>query len=158
MSAILMMIGGAMGSTAGGIKQVRVASVFKGIYNTLFDRLSSKRIIRSHFLLRYGEEKEYTNDYFNESVSYLLLYLLLLFVGTLLITFMPAGVTFGDAFYEVASAMSGTGLSSGVTYASQHVGVLWVLSVVMFLGRLEIIVVYYAGSRVVRDIFRKETV
>lgn len=158
MSSCLMMIGGALGSTAGGIKQLRVASVVKGIYYSLADRISSKRIIRPHFFWRYGEEKEFSNEHYTESILFFVVYLLVLFVGTIAITIIPSGVSFGDAFFEVASAVTGTGLSVGVTFAAQNPAILWILSIVMFVGRLEIIAVYYAFLRIGRDILRQETV
>lgn len=158
MSSCLMMIGGALGSTAGGIKQLRVASVVKGIYYSLADRISSKRIIRPHFFWRYGEEKEFSNEHYTESILFFVVYLLVLFVGTIAITIIPSGVSFGDAFFEVASAVTGTGLSVGVTFAAQNTAILWILSIVMFVGRLEIIAVYYAFLRIGRDILRQETV
>lgn len=158
MSSCLMMIGGALGSTAGGIKQLRVASVVKGIYYSLSDRISSKRIIRPHFFWRYGEEKEFSNEHYTESILFFVVYLLVFFVGTIAITIIPSGVSFGDAFFEVASAVTGTGLSVGVTFATQNPAILWILSIVMFVGRLEIIAVYYAFLRIGRDILRQETV
>jgi len=158
MSACLMVIGGAMSSTAGGIKQYRLATVIKGVYYSIFDRMSSKRIIHPRYILRFGESKEFTTAQFNESASYLVLYLVLLFAGTLGITLMPGAITFDAAFYEVASAISNTGLSVGVTSATQNAGVIWILAIVMFLGRLEIAAVYYAGLRMIHDIFGKETI
>ena len=158
MSSCLMLVGGALGSTSGGIKQLRVASVLKGVYFSLVERISSKRIIRPHYFSRYGEEKEFTNDHYSESVLFLIMYLLVLFVGTIAITIVPAGIGFSDAFFEVSSALTGTGLSVGVTHASQNPAILWILSVVMFIGRLEIIAVYYAFLRFGRDMARKETI
>jgi trk system potassium uptake protein TrkH len=158
MSSVLMMFGGALGSTAGGIKQLRVASTLKGVYYSLLSRISSKRIIRPRFYHRYGEEKELTDEYYSESVSFVVLYILALFVGTVAITILPLGIGFDDAFFEVASAVTGTGLSVGITHAAQHPAVLWILAVVMFIGRLEIIAVYYSFLRLSRDILRKETV
>ncbi len=158
MSSVLMMFGGALGSTAGGIKQLRVASTLKGVYYSLLSRISSRRIIRPRFYLRYGEEKELTDEYYSESVSFVVLYIAVLFVGTVAIAILPSGIGFDDAFFEVASAVTGTGLSVGITHASQNPAILWILAVVMFIGRLEIIAVYYSFLRLSRDILRKETV
>ncbi|NCA96981.1 MAG: TrkH family potassium uptake protein [Bacteroidia bacterium] len=158
MSSILMLIGGALGSTSGGIKQLRMASVLKGIFYSISDRFSSKRIMRPRFFWRYGEENEFTPDHFSESVLFVILNLFVLFVGTIAITIIPIGIGFDDALYEVASALSNTGLSVGVTYAGQHPGVLWILTIVMFVGRLEIVPVYYAFLRISRDIIKKETI
>lgn len=158
MSSVLMMFGGALGSTSGGIKQLRVASTFKGVYYSLLNRISSKRIIRPRFYMRYGEDKEFSEEHYSESVSFVVLYILILFIGTIAITIVPVGIGFDDAFFEVSSALTNTGLSVGITHAGQHPGILWILSVVMFIGRLEIIAVYYSFLRLSRDIIKKETV
>jgi trk system potassium uptake protein TrkH len=158
MSGVLMMFGGALGSTSGGIKQLRVASVIKGVYYSLVDRISSKRIIRPRYFSRYGEEKEFTLEHYSESVMFVILYVLILFLGTIAVTLVPAGIGFDDAFFEVSSALTNTGLSAGITHAGQNPAILWILSVVMFVGRLEIIAVYYSFLRLGRDIMRKETI
>lgn len=158
MSACLMLVGGALGSTSGGIKQLRVASVLKGVFYSVVDRFSSKRILRPRYFWRYGEENEFTSEHYVESILFVIIYVLVLFVGTIAITIIPVGICFSDAFYEVASALSNTGLSVGVTHAGQHSGILWILSIVMFVGRLEIVAVYYAFLRVSRDVLRKETI
>ena len=64
---------------------------------------------------------------------------------------------FGAALFEFSTALSGTGLSIGIT-SSANLAVLWILNVGMFIGRLEILVVFYAISRMVRDLLRKETI
>lgn len=158
MSICLMFIGGASGSSAGGVKLSRVWIVLKGIYYNLFDLLSSNRVIKPRSYYRYGQEKEYTNETLNESSAYLFLYLLVLIIGTTIITLIPAGISFEDALYEATSALATTGLSVGVTHASQNPGVLWVLIVLMIFGRLEIMAVYNAFLRIGRDIARKETI
>lgn len=158
MSCCLMLVGGAAGSTAGGIKLSRVFIALKEMYYTLFDRVSSKRVLKPRIYYRYGEEKELDNEVFKESTSYFFLYILVLFVGALVITLFPAGVSFKDAIFESSSALATTGLSVGVTHASQHPGILWVLTILMLFGRLEIMTIYYSFLRLSRDILGKETI
>ena len=85
----------------------------------------------------------------------------MLLVGTIAIAILGRGeFSASDALFEFASALSGTGLSAGVTSLrwANSVAINWVLTFGMFVGRLEIIAVYFAVFRLIRDILRKETI
>ncbi len=77
-------------------------------------------------------------------------------LGGLFVSIFNNNLDYGHALFEFANALSCTGLSVGVTTASS-IGAKWTLIVGMFLGRLEILVIFLAAFRFVRDIFRKET-
>ena len=64
---------------------------------------------------------------------------------------------FGSSLFEFSTALSGTGLSNGIS-ATANPAVMWVLNVGMFAGRLEILVIFYAVIRIARDILGKETI
>jgi len=144
-----------MGSTAGGIKFYRLGVAAKSYYWTLKERLSSKRIIYPNYVYRYGELKEVTKNESNEAFGYILLYILIMLVGAFLVS-ICGGEAFGESLFEFSTALSGTGLSNGIT-ARANPAVMWVLNVGMFAGRLEILAVFYAAYRMTRDLFRKET-
>ena len=157
-------IGAGIGSTAGGTKLYRVGVSAKAYYWTLRKRLSNKRYIYPNYIWRFGERREVEKDEASEAFGYIILYIIILFVGSFLVTLF--GQLFGsksfdynltNSLFEFSNALSSTGLSNGLT-ASAPTSVLWVLIVGMFAGRLEILVIYYAVFRIVRDIFRKETV
>ena len=152
---ICNVIGGGMGSTAGGIKFYRLGVAAKSYYWTLKERLSSKRIIYPNYVYRYGELKEVTKNESNEAFGYILLYILIMLVGAFLVS-ICGGEAFGESLFEFSTALSGTGLSNGIT-ARANPAVMWVLNVGMFAGRLEILAVFYAAYRMTRDLFRKET-
>ena len=111
-----------------------------------------------HYVTRLGEEHDVSKSETFEAYGYTLLYVTVLLGGTVLICiFGQDSIIASDALFEFASALSGTGLSVGIT-ALKNVGVNWVLIGGMFAGRLEILCIYFAFYRVIRDIFRKETV
>lgn len=153
---ICNVIGGGMGSTAGGIKFYRLGIACKSYYWTLRARLSPKRYIYPTYISRCGETKEISKDDSNEAFGYILLYILVMLVGAYLVSVL-GHYDFGSSLFEFSTALSGTGLSNGIS-AGANTAVLWVLNVGMFAGRLEILVVYYALFRVARDILRKETI
>lgn len=149
-------IGGGMGSTAGGVKFYRVGIACKSYYWTLRAKLSPKRLIYPNYITRCGDQKEVQRYDSNEAFGYILLYILVLFSGAYLISVL-GGHEYGASLFEFSTALSGTGLSNGLT-AIANPAVLWVLTVGMFAGRLEILVIYYAAFRIARDILRKETI
>lgn len=153
---ICNVIGGGMGSTAGGIKFMRLGIACKSYYWTLKERLSPKRMIYPTYISRCGETKELSRGDSSEAFGYILLYIVVMLVGAFLVSILGP-YDFGSSLFEFSTALSGTGLSNGIS-ASANDAVMWVLNVGMFAGRLEILVIYYALFRMVRDLFRKETI
>ena len=154
---ICNVIGGGMGSTAGGVKFYRLGIATKSYYWTLKTRLSPKRLIYPNYISRCGETKEISKADASEAFGYILLYILVMLVGAFLVSIL-GHYNFGESLFEFSTALSGTGLSNGISGATTSPGVLWVLNVGMFAGRLEILVIYYALFRMVRDLLRKETI
>lgn len=153
---ICNIIGGGMGSTAGGIKQYRLAVACKSFYWSTRERLSSSNYIYPHYVWRCGEQKEIKANDSSDAFSYIIIYIAMLLIGGLCTTFAaPDGTTFGQGLFEFSNALSSTGLSNGL--CQTNVGVQWCLIVGMFLGRLEILSIFFALYRVGRDILRKET-
>ncbi|MCQ2793565.1 MAG: TrkH family potassium uptake protein [Bacilli bacterium] len=153
---IVNIIGGGMGSTAGGIKQYRLAIACKSFYWSTRERLSSSNYIYPHYVWRCGEQKEIKANDSSEAFSYIIIYIAILLLGGLVTTFAaPEGWTYGQALFEFSNALSSTGLSNGL--CQTNAGVQWCLIVGMFLGRLEILSIFFALYRVGRDILRKET-
>lgn len=153
---ILNIIGGGMGSTAGGIKQYRLAIACKSFYWSTRERLSSSNYIYPHYVWRCGEQKEIKANDSSEAFSYIIIYIAILLLGGLATTFAAGGeTTFGAGLFEFSNALSSTGLSNGL--CQMNAGVQWCLIVGMFLGRLEILSIFFALYRVGRDILRKET-
>ncbi len=139
---VLMMIGGASGSTAGGVKVGTVALVVMSVVSVLKSRhdvVISKRRISNSIILH--------------AMSILVLWLMLVCVGTALVS-VADNCTMIDAMYEVASAYSTVGLSVGISEsASLFTKIL--LIIYMFFGRVGIMtisVMFMTRSRNMNEI------
>lgn len=155
---IVNVIGGGMGSTAGGVKQYRVVVAAKAFYWNTKEKLSPSRMVYPHFVTRCGEDKEITQSDITEAYGYILLYIIIMVFGGLLVSLF-SGWNFGDSLFEFSNAISSTGLSNGLTSACSHnIGVLWTMILGMFAGRLEVLAIYFAFFRMIRDIMGKETI
>ena len=146
---ILMIVGGGAGSTAGGMKQYRVWIALREVFWNFKRRLSSKRIVFPHKIVRCGDDIEITGEVYRENTNFLFLYLLLLTAGTFILTCY--GNSPGDSMFEIASSLSTVGLSAGITGYDAEPIVLWTSTVCMFLGRLEIYIIIITMVRSVRS-------
>lgn len=149
-------VGAGSGSTAGGAKLYRVGVAAKSYYWALRRKLSNKRYIYPTYIWRFGERREINNNDALEAFGYIVLYIIILFVGSLLISLI-GGFSFSDSLFEFSNALSSTGLSNGLTMQAGKPE-LWIMTIGMFAGRLEILAIYYAIYRGVRDLLRKETI
>ena len=150
-------VGGGMGSTSGGVKLYRVAVAGKSFYWSTRERLGHSRMVYPHFINRCGSEKEITKSESFEAFGYIVLYIVILFLGGFLVTLFSE-FSYNDSLFEFSNALAGTGLTNGLSFACrENPVVLWIMIVGMFAGRLEILAIYFALYRVVRDILRKDT-
>lgn len=135
-----MIAGGAAGSTAGGIKQVRVVFIVKGIYWS-FRRI----VIKPHELMRYemdnqGLPERDAIQRVDAASVLALLWIGLLFVASLtLLHFVPPGFTATDVALETASALGNVGLSTGIAHPDLPWTAKLTLILAMWVGRLEVI-------------------
>jgi len=158
---ILMIVGGGAGSCAGGIKQYRMTIAFKDLIHKLRFRFAPSRQRYPKTTYRYGERRELTSEMSKEAYNYILLFLMVFVLMVTTLCFLPEFNPENAAFL-VASGMSNTGLSLTdlvqykLSHASSHPAaihvLLWSLSIVMILGRLEIMPILYA-NRCVREEF-----
>ncbi len=147
---LFMLIGFGAGSTAGGIKVYRIAIVLKSIYYDIKSRLMPKREISSKKINFYGKNVELTNERVFEAHNFIMLYGIVLFIGTLIVT--SCGNEIGDSFFEVTSALSCVGVSIGVSGKDACNIVNWVEIVAMFVGRLDIYPVILTGLVLGKDV------
>ncbi|MCR5067159.1 MAG: TrkH family potassium uptake protein [Erysipelotrichaceae bacterium] len=151
---LLMLIGGDLESTGGGIKQYRVIVALKGIYHSIRDLLMNRKIVKTNYICRIGKKVELSDDEISSTTSYVLFYILLFFLGSFI--FAMFGYNLQDAMFEFASALSTVGLSLGITGYNAHPVILWTGIVGMFFGRLEIMVIFRALLRGLKDIQGRE--
>jgi trk system potassium uptake protein TrkH len=132
---VSMTVGGSMGSTAGGIKVLRLL-LFLRFAQTTIRRLRLPEHAMRQFRLanRRYEEPELLGALF-----YVLLFLVVVLVSWL--AFVAAGHGTLDSLFEVTSAMGTVGLSTGLTQPGLDVPLKLVLVFDMLAGRLEILAV-----------------
>ena len=153
---LMTIIGGGMGSTSGGVKQYRVVIAIKSFVWSTKEATASSNTIFPHYIYRCGQEKEVDQQEVASSFGFIILYIVIMLLGGLFVSIFNNNLDYGHSLFEFANALSCTGLSVGVTTASS-VGAKWTLIVGMFLGRLEILAIFLAVFRAVKDLFRKET-
>lgn len=155
----MMFIGGGMGSTAGAVKQYRFVIALKTTFWSIRDRAAPKHLLHPRYVYRTGEVREVTPEMSYEAFGFILLSVIVDVVGSILVIVLGTknGITISQGFFEFTSALALTGLTR-LDASLATPGVNWVLTVGMFAGRLEIIPIYFAFYRMMRDLLRKETV
>jgi trk system potassium uptake protein TrkH len=139
---LLMLVGGGTCSTAGGIKKLRVYLLFKSVLWEIRRTLLPVRVVVEHSFYQ-GEDRQFVSDRLMSTVgSFLFLYLGTWMAGALIISCF--GYPLRDALFEFASSIGTVGLSIGITAAGAHPVILWMETAGMFLGRLELFVIYDA--------------
>lgn len=146
---VLMLIGGGAGSTAGGMKLYRVSLAGRELLWKFREELHPKKLIQPRAMWRYGKKENIGSREIGEVNTFLMLYLLLFFLGTFIFTLF--GYSVEDSMFEFSSAISTVGLSVGITSYGAHPVILWTATAGMFLGRLELFLVFTAGARLAAD-------
>lgn len=126
-----MLVGGSIGSTAGGIKILRLLIMLR-----LLQFFIQRSALPAHAVL----ERQLSGDKLENDEIEKVLMLILIFAGTVLCSWLPfliAGYDPLDALFEVVSACSTTGLSAGISHVALEPGLKVVLIVDMLLGRVE---------------------
>jgi trk system potassium uptake protein TrkH len=122
--AILMFIGGASGSTAGGIKVNNFGMFAATIWSTIKGREHAGAFGR-----------EFSVQQINRALTIVFLSVAFISAAVLLLTLTEGGTRFIDLLFETVSAFSTVGLSVGITPGLSVPGRL-IIIVTMFVGRL----------------------
>ncbi len=126
-----MLVGGSIGSTAGGIKILRLLIVLR-----LLQFFVQRTALPTHAVL----ERQLSDDKLQADEIERVLMLILIFAGTVLCSWLPfliVGYDPLDALFEVVSACSTTGLSAGISAPQLETGLKCILIADMLLGRVE---------------------
>lgn len=146
----LMLIGGATGSTAGGMKQHRAHVALEAIRTELRLAASPRGTVIEPYVHR-GEMRLHLGKTMRLQVLvFVILYLVIFFVGSAAL--VGFGYSVQDSLFEFASALGTVGLSVGPTSPSTPWPALWVMTAGMFLGRLEILIVVVGLGRLLSDL------
>jgi trk system potassium uptake protein TrkH len=121
---LLMFVGGAAGSTAGGIK----VNTFGLLVSTIWSTIRGKE----HAGV-FG--REFANQQIHRALSLVMLALTLIFVVVFVLTITDKGFGFLKLLFETVSAFGTVGLTTGITPDLSVAGRL-IITAVMFIGRL----------------------
>lgn len=137
--SLAMIIGGAAGSTAGGIKLFRAILLGKGTNWRIKRIISTSRRV---FIRKFGDRSlsnEEATDLINEAAIVSFMWILILVISFFVMGFIYHSETIGNIFFEVCSAQGNVGLSIGLTSISMEPLAKIMLIFGMWIGRLEII-------------------
>ena len=145
----LMIIGGGTGSTAGGIKQHRAYLLACAVWWELRRLCLPGRTVIDTSIWR-GDELVWVSDRgVVQAATFVVAYMMIYAVGVGVLIACGSGLQ--ESLFEYASSLGTVGLSVGVTSASAPAAVLWAEIVGMFLGRLEIFIVFIALRKLLAD-------
>jgi len=147
--SLLMLLGGSIFSTAGGIKVIRLILFLKVLSWKLKSFVYPPTYVT---IVKIGRE-EVGEDVIVRTLLVIALFGILTSVSTFLIApFAPDGYMLEDVAFEVSSAIGTVGLSTGLTSPELHPFAKLVFMATMLLGRLEILTVFAA----IYSIFRRK--
>lgn len=135
----LMLLGGCAGSTAGGIKQVRVILLIKNGMAECQRRIHPNAVIPAKL-----NGTPVSQQTINNVMAFVFFYLLIIVLSVMV--FCTTGLPFDEAIGTAFSALGNVGVSIGQfgptgSYENFPVVAKWVASFVMLIGRLEIFTV-----------------
>ena len=133
---ILMFFGASAGSTSGGIKIVRHVVLLKNSYIEIKKQLHQSGV----FTLKFNNRKV-PNEVVSNILAFTMLYVVIFSFGSIIMSLM--GIDFMTAIGSVAATLGNVGPGIGEvgpssTYNSMPEAGKWFLSLLMFIGRLEL--------------------
>ncbi|MGW8194327.1 MAG: TrkH family potassium uptake protein [Desulforhopalus sp.] len=140
---VAMAVGGCAGSTAGGIKIIRMLIAFRLLYLIVQRAGAPAQAVLEGRL----NGKKLRPDEIYNAVSIIVLFPIIIILSWL--PFLVMGYAPLDSLFEVVSALGTAGISAGITSTELPVLLKGILGADMLLGRLEIIVwliAFYPGT------------
>ncbi len=143
---LAMAAGGAVSSTAGGIKALRIGAIIKAVMLQVKQSIAPRTAVISapyHHL----KERLLTPEIAGAAATVFVLYLVTYITGALI------GAAYGygaaESLFESISATANVGLSTGITNAAMPVGLKITYMVQMWAGRLEFVAVLALFAQIV---------
>ena len=132
----LMFFGGMVGSTGGGMKQVRILLMFKQAYRELYHLIHPRALTALKL-----DEKNVPKETLGGIWGFLFLFILISVIATLCMTAL--GMDIITSASSVISAMSNVGPALGAAGPTENYSLIpatgkWILALCMLIGRLEI--------------------
>jgi trk system potassium uptake protein len=143
---IAMAAGGAVSSTAGGIKALRLGLIVRSVVQQVKEALAPRSaVMRARY--HHMGERFLTPEIGAAAATVFILYMVTYITGALIGA--AYGFDTGSAVFESISATANVGLSTGITSASMPTGLKIVYMVQMWAGRLEFIAVLVLIAQVI---------
>ncbi len=124
---VLMLIGAAPGSTGGGIKLTTFYILFKSAIATA----SGKRQVAIY-------NRSIPNETVDKAYVVLLFTVVIILIGSFILTISDSQFSLEEIFFEVASAFGTAGISSGVTTYLSTFGK-FIIIIIMYIGRITVL-------------------
>lgn len=152
---LLMLIGGGIGSTAGGIKLTRVLIILKASWQNVKKKISADRSYSKQYFYRPQGKTPIDANLLEGTTSFAAIYLILFVIGTIGIS-ITTGANLSQSMFEFSSALGTVGLSIGLTGPQTDSATLLIEICGMVLGRLEIFVVLTGAYSAIALIKRRK--
>jgi trk system potassium uptake protein TrkH len=150
---LLMFVGGAMGSAAGGIKVNRIIIAYEGVIWWFRRFFVSSRVMVP---LRFGGRtvsKELSELAISKNLLVIVVYVLTIFIATILTLHLYiTSFRLEEVVFELVSALSNAGLSVGFISTASPGAIKWLFTLLMWMGRLEIVPVVIIAMGLVKGI------
>ena len=147
---LLMFVGGGAFSTAGGIKLWRAYILMKSL-RWQVRRYQLPRTAHYPLMVwRAGRRREASSLEVQEVFTSIAFQTLFFALGLLML--VGSGMPLRDASFDLMSALSTVGLSVGAVGPASSPWILSIFTAAMALGRLEFLVVFFAGAKLARDV------
>jgi len=143
-----MFCGGMAGSTAGGIKVLRVFTLYKGLQWSAAESAASAHQVVRHRLERQVLDRRQADERVRAAGILFALWTATVVVGVLaMLHAVPVSMRFDAVLFDVVSALSNVGLAAGLAPAHLGTGAKLTLCAMMWLGRLEIVPIMVVLAR-----------
>ena len=154
---ILMLIGGNMGSTSGGMKHYRIGLCFKNFYWSIKVRIIGENKVYQPYIVNPVGKVYITKADIQKNNFIILLFVLFWFFGCLVLT--AFGHSLLGSMFEFASAVGNVGINPAIVGMDSAISagsnaLLWFFTMAMILGRLEFITIFVSISRLLGDLFK----
>ena len=137
---LMMVMGGGIGSTAGGIKLCRVYLMLRIAGMNVKKRLSPHRHVANPCFVKANGKSPIDHELAEDTSGFVMCYLMLFIFGSLGLT-VAADCHLVEAMFDFSSALGTVGLSIGITNAATPPAALIIEMIGMLMGRLEIFIV-----------------
>lgn len=155
---VMMIIGGGIGSTAGGIKISRVYLMLRLCALQIKKKLSPGSAVKAPTYMKASGKTPIDKDLADDTTGFVIAYLVIFIFGSLAIT-VTADCALTEAMFDFASSLSTVGLSIGITGPATNDATLIIEMMGMLLGRLEIFIVvigFTYGFSAIKKLFTRK--